>query len=134
MGTKKSLMLADETVKFIENKNTKSDVSWSYEVNDAISRLSTIYNDIRPELSLRQWEIILGVYDGVKVKIESKVRIASDVMDSYDAVDISNIPKDAQETVRLLHNMSQSQQIAVLDVVERYWAEKGKVKIEDLIV
>lgn len=125
MSIKKSLMISDSTLDYI-NARTKadtSDVRWSHEVNKAFSQLGWTMRQALPDLTHGEWELLLNVYAGTWLDdFAPPFRIASDIMDHFGAVDLSTLDEDTQAVIRRMHGLSQVEQLAVMDFIQKYWS------------
>lgn len=75
-----------------------------------------------PELTTPEWVRILDAHRGVITDDLRPYRLASDLMDDYGTIDLADLQPEQAALVRKLHDMTQAQQWAILDVVKRFWA------------
>lgn len=133
MGIKKSIMISDSAVSFIENR-TRGDIgiSWSQSVNKAVTDLKSLCVAMLPELTEAEWVMLLNVHNGSYLQDFTifPLRLASDVMDCYGVVELSGLDESHQALVRKLHGMSQAEQYAILDMVQKYWSFDPKEPIK----
>ena len=125
MSIKKSVMISDQTLNFIEER-TNCEIGWSKAVNGAFSSLQLLINLNMPNLSDKDWRIVLDVHCGninLFDSVSYPFRLASDVMDHYGVIDLNDLAPEIQVTVKKLHGLTQAEQYAVYDVVGRFWAE-----------
>lgn len=125
MSLKKSVMISDSAVKAIQARS-RGDVgiSWSQSINKAVTDLKTLCRVMLPKLDESEWVMILNVHNGSFLQDQTffPLRLASDVMDCYGVVDIGDLDEPHQALVRKLYAMSQAEQYAILDMVQKYWA------------
>ena len=125
MGIKKSVMISDQTLNFIEER-TNCEIAWSKAVNGAFSNLQLLINLNMPNLSDKDWRIVLDVHSGninLFDSVSYPFRLASNVMDHYGVIDLNDLVPEIQMTVKKLHGLTQAEQYAVYDVVGRFWAK-----------
>lgn len=126
MSIKKTVYIDDYSEQFIRDRARDVDdkISWSSAFNKYTRDLSSLIRDCMPGLALNEWQMLLNVYTGhFNDQHISPMRIASDIMDCYGVVDINDLADDHRALVKKCHGMSQCQQYAVLDVVQRYWSK-----------
>jgi hypothetical protein len=133
MSLKKSVMISDSAVAAIQARS-RSDVGigWSQSINKAITDLKTLCRVMLPELTENEWVMILNVHNGSFLEGQTffPLRLASDVMDCCGVVDIGDLDEPHQALVRKLHAMSQAEQYAILDMVQKYWAFQPKEPVQ----
>ena len=124
MSTKKSIMISDKSVRFIQARCKEcDDIQWSQSMNNAIDELDYLYKALLPDFTEEQWFVILDAYQGVIIDTRTlPFRLASDIMDHYGVIDVSDLDEPQQGTVRAVYNLNQPEQMAVLDMVRRFWA------------
>ena len=125
MGIKKSVYLSDETKQYIEARNSphNDSVAWSDGINRSVSALNWLGRELLPELSEKEWNVILNVYTGSLVDFNYPLRIASDMMDNVGVIDLNEIADEYyRELVIKTHSFSQPEQWAVMDFVLYYWS------------
>jgi hypothetical protein len=125
MATKKSVFLSDLTTNWIEVTTKKDDfeqgAKWSEAINATFEQLIYLVRSSLPELSVKEWEIILNVYAGCYFPAHGvPARIASDIMDNFGEVDIDDIKPELAAFVRKTHAMSQTEQLAILYVAQMF--------------
>lgn len=132
MSIKKSIMISDQTVNFL-NSRSKEDsyISWSQGINSAVVELDAVYADLLPrvmdKLTSDDWQVILDTYSGCLLNpVVMPQRIASDIMDNYGVIEVTALPEACQNAVRTVHGMSQSEQLAIMHLVRRFWATQAK--------
>lgn len=133
MGLKKSIQLSDQAVAYIEARRSRDTddqdvLSWSAGVNQALADLSWLLRELVPELQIDTWRILLDAYaghyfDGPRL---SPHRLASDVMDHYGAIELGQVPPEVQSAVRELHDLTQPQQHAALEVNRLFWTQSNR--------
>ena len=122
MPIKKSIMVSDTTLKFIQDRHKDDNFSWTEAINAPIHDLNTLIKLHLPELSENDWLTIIDAYSGFLFQpMMFPLRIASDIMDHYGVVDISKLDSKLQETIKRVHGLSQIEQYAVLDMVRWFW-------------
>lgn len=132
MSIKKSVMISDESVDYIEARNLATKINWSRSVNDALGELGKLYEVLLPPLTLDQWQVILDCYAGPVEVGTRPARIASDLLDHCGEVDLEALSEHYRETVLRVHQLNQAEQMAVLDVVRRFWLRSRQDSEESL--
>lgn len=122
MGTKKSLMLADATVRYMQNRTRDGeDILWSQLVNEGFKQLSWITQQSLPVLTPAEWEILLNVYAGSWIEFQPPFRIASDIMDNFGALELSQLEPAVADLAVKMHKLSQVEQYSVMEFVRIFW-------------
>lgn len=129
MSKKTGVSFSDATYSVIENMiKDGSKISFASQVNEVINRYRWICKASLPDLSESEWEAILNCYAGCFMQEQyPPYRIASDLMDDRGAIDLAALADSDPEyaaLVRKVHAMSQAEQLAILDLVQRFWAGK----------
>lgn len=120
---KKSLMISEDTFNYIDARTKhEADITWSQAVNEGFRALKWLTDEALPELDVLQWHHILNVYSGTLLEFRPPFRIASDIMDDAGAISVDEVSPMVADLVRRTHNMSQLEQFAVLDFVQKFWA------------
>ena len=125
MSLKKSVMISDSAVAAIQARSRGDiGIGWSQSINKAITDLKTLCRVMLPDLTENEWVMVLNVHNGSFLEDQTffPLRLASDVMDCYGVVDIGELDEPHQALVRKLHTMSQAEQYAILDMVQKYWS------------
>ena len=146
MGIKKSVMLSDQTVAYIENRRKydgeevdgdKPSFKWSAPLNAGFAELSWLTRQLCPELSVRAWHLLLDAYAGHffddQMPVRSPFRLASDILDHYGEVSIEAFNPEDAEAIKSIHALSQPQQYAVSQVIRIFWAQKWDGSLEEII-
>lgn len=121
---KKSVMFSDATVKYIEARYRHSeDIGWSEALNESFNALKYITLSSLPDFSEEEWTTILNVYSGCAMSYKTffPLRIASDMMDAAGAISLEELAEDYASVVKKVHAMSQVEQFAILDFVQKFW-------------
>ena len=122
MGTKKSLMLADATVRYMQNRTRDGeDILWSQLVNEGFKQLSWLTQQALPVLTPAEWEILLNVYAGSWLEFQPPFRIASDIMDNFGALELSELEPAVAELAKKMHALSQVEQYSIMEFVRIFW-------------
>jgi zona occludens toxin (predicted ATPase) len=131
MALKKNVYFSDITQAIIEARVKSQEtgfVSFSGQVNEMLKRYDHVMKISCPDLSTAQWQILLNVYNGCIIsEYHRPYRIASDMMDSIGAIDITQVEKsdpDFADLVRKMYDFSQLEQMAILDFIQNFWANK----------
>lgn len=120
---KKSVMFSDKTVNYIQSRTRyESEIAWSQALNEGFKALSWITRQALPELTTGEWTIILNVYAGTWIEFHPPFRIASDIMDNFGEVDITQLDDDIADLVKKVYAMSQIEQFAIMSFVQIFWA------------
>ena len=129
MGVKKSLMLADATVRYMQDRTRDGeDILWSQMVNDGFKQLSWLTRQALPNLHTADWELLLNVYAGSWLEFQPPFRVASDVMDHFGVVDINALDPEVRLQVVRLHGLTQVEQYAVMEFVRIFWTHDWNVE------
>lgn len=121
---KKSAMISEETQGYAaaRTKTPIEEVTWSAPVNEAFKALKWLSNEALPDLSPSEWEVILNAYAGSIVSFNPPFRVASDLMDDAGAISLEELKPDHAAIVKRVHGMSQIEQFAIMDFVQKFWA------------
>ena len=125
MGTKKNMSLSVETVEFLEARKMGPDnqIRWSPSVNSMFNQVRWILSQELPDLKNEEWQVIFNTYVGIALGgFHPPFRIASDVMDNNGEVDINNLDDKIANTIKKVHKLSQVQQWAIMDMVQKFWS------------
>lgn len=92
--------------------------------NELLRRYEWLVAESLPDLSNKEWVMLLNVYSGSMLTTATfPCRIASDMMDNINAIDINEIAEpEYAALVQKVYVMSQAEQMAVLDFIEQYWS------------
>ena len=102
---------------------TDEGIALSSAIYMILNRYAWAVSQSLPQLTDQQWELLLNVYAGSEISsYPPPYRVASDIMDHCGVLDLSGLDAATAETVRQIHGMSQAQQLAILDTVQRFWA------------
>lgn len=125
-SVKKSVMFSDQTVAYIKARTREeNEISWSQALNEGFKALAWLTKQSLPELSDYEWQMLMNVYAGRIIKFTPPFRIASDMMDDRGEISIETLEKVDQAytmLVRKMHGLSQIEQFAVLDFIQKFWA------------
>lgn len=122
MGTKKSLMLADATVRYMQDRTRDGeDILWSQMINEGFKQLSWITQQSLPVLTPAEWEILLNVYAGSWLEFQPPFRIASDIMDNFGALELSQLESAVADLAKKMHALTQVEQYAVMEFIRIFW-------------
>lgn len=125
-SVKKSVMFSDQTVAYIKARTREeNEISWSQALNEGFKALAWVTKQSLPELSAKEWGMLLNVYAGCIVEFTPPFRIASDMMDDRGEISIETLDKvdpGYAALVRKMHGLSQIEQFAVLDFVQKFWS------------
>lgn len=106
--------------------------SLSEHINAMIERYDWIMRYSLPDMTAEQWQMLLNVYAGSEMtSYHPPYRIASDIMDCYGVLELSELDASLAETVRQIHAMSQAQQCAILDACQRFWCAPSDERLKD---
>lgn len=140
---KKSVMFSELTQNYIRNRTRdENEIAWSQALNEGFKALSWLTRQSIPELSHREWEIILNVYAGSIIEFHAPFRIASDIMDNFGALELTELEPDVAGMVKKVYGMSQIEQFAIMDFVQIFWSNNWNAepdfdtiitKIKDMI-
>lgn len=120
---KKSVMFSGETVDYIKARTREdAEVSWTASLNSAFQSLKWATSQSLPKLSENDWDIIFSVYSGCIIDLHPPLRVASDIMDDAGAISLEELQPRTAELVKKVHAMSQIEQFAILDTVQKFWA------------
>lgn len=120
---KKSVMFSTQTVNYIRNRCcAENEIAWSQALNEGFKTLSWLTRQALPDLTAAEWEVILKVYTGSIVKLHPPFRIASDIMDNFGALELSQLDPQVAAVATKIHGMNQMEQFAILDFVQIFWA------------
>ena len=120
---KKSVMISELTQSYIKSRTRyKSEIAWSQALNEGFKALSLITRQALPELSSREWEVILNVYAGTCIEFHPQLRVASDIMDTFGALELSELDPEVAEVVKKVYVMSQIEQFAIMNFVQIFWS------------
>ncbi|SIR39653.1 hypothetical protein SAMN05880558_11314 [Aeromonas sp. RU39B] len=138
MGLKKSVMLSDDTVAYINarHKQEEGEPRWSAAVNGAVETLRSLYRSNIPALNERAWNLLLNAHSGhfFDWRPSAPMRLASDIMDDLGVISIESLSDDDAAAVRTIHGLSQIEQLAVFEVVRIFWAhERNSGSLMDMI-
>jgi hypothetical protein len=78
-----------------------------------------------PKLTMEEWQMILGIYDGSWVEPHQPLSIATDIMDDKGAISLTNLTPEYAALAQKMHSLSQAEQLAIMDFVQKYWANDG---------
>ena len=123
---KKSVMLSPKTQEYIDARTREDEeVAWSETLNETFDMLKYISQCSLPELSKKEWDLILSVYAGhIQTPFRIPFRIASDIMDALGVIEIDEVVPEIKEIIKKIHKMSQAEQYAIMDFVRKFWAKK----------
>jgi len=127
MGIKKSVFLSNGTEQWIADTTIKNEKNplWSESTNVTFAQFKWLLKNSLPELDNGDWNIIINTYKGCYMPGHVlPARIASDIMIFFGAVDVNTLSDDCRDIVIKLNTMSQAEQLAILYVVQIYWANK----------
>ena len=130
---KKSVMLSSDTYDYIlaRAKNV-NDISWSESINAGFKILKFIAKQALPELSHTEWMLILNTYAGTG-NMRFPLRIASDILDNYGVIDVSELKDEVQATIMKIHHFNQIEQFAMMDFVEKFWAKSWECDWAEIV-
>jgi hypothetical protein len=118
-------MINDQTFAHLRRRTRYDhdhDILWSAAINGGFEALGWLSQELLPDLTDAEWQLILNTYSGCLLDYHRPLRIASDIMDDLGAIDINDLDADTAAVVRKCHAMSQPEQFAVLDFVSQFWA------------
>lgn len=128
---KKSVMLGKNTQKYISarfRKEHEQDVfAWSQGLNGAVSTLQFVLANSLPDLTEKEWFVVLNVFNGTMwddERIESFLSIATRMMDDVGAIDVNQLDPDYKAIVIKMHGLSAVEQYAVSDMCRKFWANR----------
>ncbi len=75
-----------------------------------------------PNLTMDEWQMILGTYDGSWIEPHQPLSIATDIMDDRGAISLADLTPEYAALVQKIHTLSQDEQLAIMDFVQKYWA------------
>ena len=115
-------MLADATVRYMQDRTRDGeDILWSQMVNEGFKQLSWITQQSLPVLTPAEWEILLNVYAGSWLEFFPPFRIASDIMDNWGALELSQLDPAVADLAKKMHAMSQVEQYSIMEFVRIFW-------------
>lgn len=124
---KKSVMFSELTQAYITARTrSDSNIAWSQALNEGFKALQWLTTESLPELTEGEWETILNVYSGSIIELIPPFRIASDMMDDKGAIALEELEPEYADLVKKMHALSQVEQFAVLDFVQKFWAKDWK--------
>jgi len=127
MGIKKSVFLSNSTEQWIADTTIKNEKNplWSESINVTFAQFRLLLKNSLPELTNDEWMMIINIYKECYMPGHAlPARIASDIMIFFGAVDVNTLSDDCRDIVIKLNTMSQAEQLAILYVVQIYWANK----------
>jgi hypothetical protein len=146
MGIKKSVMLSDHTVAYIDARRKhdgeevdgdKPSLKWSAPVNAGFAELSWLTRQLCPELSIKAWHLLLDTYAGHffddLMPVHSPFRLASDILDHYGEISIEAFEKEEAEAIKSIHALSQPQQYAASQVIRIFWSQNWDGSLSEII-
>jgi|SRR5690625_2359700 len=121
---KKSVMFSDGTQAYIaaRTKGGLDEISWSKALNEGFKALKWLADQALPDLSADEWQVILNAYAGSIVSFDPPYRVASDLMDDVGAISIEELEPSYAALVKKIHGMSQLEQYAIMDFVQKFWS------------
>lgn len=126
MSIKKSIMLSDETVAYINSRHRAEDgeLRWSAAVNGAVDTLRQIIRPALPTLPMPAWLLLLNAHCGhfFDWRPVGPLRLASDIMDDLGVLSLDELDAETGALIRQIHGLSQIEQLAVFEVIKIYWA------------
>lgn len=75
-----------------------------------------------PKLTMDEWQMILSTYDGSWAEPHQPLSIATDIMDDKGAISLTDLTPEYATLVQKIHTLSQAEQLAIMDFVQKYWA------------
>lgn len=124
---KKSVMFSEQTQAYIDARTRSDDqIAWSQALNEGFKALQWLTAESLPELTEGEWETILNVFSGSIIEFTPPFRIASDMMDDKGAIALEELDPEYAALVKKMHALSQVEQFAVLDFVQKFWAKDWK--------
>ena len=134
MSELKKIYMTDQTLRFISVRTKCQDESpsWSAAVNSGFTALEFFYRDNMPELTFNEWLMILNAYCGTAMDhLHLPVNMASDIMDDLGADSLDQLDETYQLIIKHIASLTQGQQLAALDLVQRFWSITGQVEDEN---
>ena len=120
---KKSVMISGLSVAYMQARTRDGeDISWSQNINEGFRALSWITQQSLPVLTPAEWEILLNVYAGSWLEFQPPFRIASDIMDNFGALELSELEPAVAELAKKMHSLTQVEQYSVMEFVRVFWA------------
>lgn len=120
---KKSVMISGLSVAYMQARTRYGeDISWSQNINEGFRALSWITRQSLPVLTPAEWEILLNVYAGSWLEFQPPFRIASDIMDNWGALELSQLDPAVAELAKKMHGLSQVEQYSVMEFVRVFWS------------
>lgn len=120
---KKSVMFSDGTQKYIAARTRAEDeIAWSQSLNEGFKALKWLTDQALPELAAAEWQVILNAYAGSIISFDPPYRVASDLMDDVGAISIEDLEPSYAALVKKIHGMSQLEQYAIMDFVQKFWS------------
>lgn len=131
MGKKLGIYFSDESASLLDGMG---EASTSAIVNSLLSRYRWMCQQSLPELSDGDWQTLLNVYAGCEmVSHPMPVRIASDILDEFGALELAELEPEVADLARLARDWTQAEQLAVLDFCQRYWSQSWDGKSFDAV-
>lgn len=131
---KKSVMFSESTVNYIEARTKEDDeISWSKALNEGFKALQWLTKEALPDFDAQEWQAILNVYAGSFIEFNPPFRIASDMMDDAGAIALEELSPEYAALVKKVHGMSQLQQFAILDFVQKFWSKSWDGDMSEII-
>lgn len=75
-----------------------------------------------PQLTMHEWQMVLNAYDGSSIEPHQPLTIATDIMDDRGAISLTDLTPEYLQLVQKIHKLSQAEQVAIMDFVQKYWA------------
>lgn len=119
---KKSVLLSKQTHSYLAARTRLGeDIAWSQNINEGFRALSWITQQSLPVLTPAEWEILLNVYAGSWIEFQPPFRIASDIMDNFGALELSQLDPEVADLSKKMHALSQVEQYSVMEFIRIFW-------------
>lgn len=128
--SKRTTIILDDDALVILNDPINLSLAINTSVKDASAyknTLSYLAAHLLPELTDAEWKAVLSTYSGRPLKerfTRRPYRIASDMLNDFGEVDLSNLLPEQAEIIKKIHALTQPQQFALLEFVDYFWSKK----------
>lgn len=147
MGIKKSVMVSDQALAFMEARTnphidggeqesgSQPSFKWSEQINGAFHELSWLTRSLVPDLSTDAWVLLLNAYNGhfFESRMITPLRLAQDCLEYLGCIDISSLDETTAAAIQSIHALPQPQQYAAYQTVRVYWANEWDCSITESI-